>query len=163
MAMSENNVKVMNYLKGMAGKDVTAADVATALDMEKRSVDGIFTSFQKKGLGVREEGTQKGATTVSFLEITPDGIASDREGLNENANKVLDYLAEVQGNLVTADDCVAATGIEKKSFTGVYNALVKKGLTARVPKAVEAEVTVKYLRLTDAGMNFDPTATEDAE
>ena len=43
MAMKENSVKVLNYLKGINGADVTAADVAEALDLPKKSVDGIFT------------------------------------------------------------------------------------------------------------------------
>ena len=44
MAMKENSKKVFNYLKQINGTDVTAADVAEALGLEKRSVDGIFTS-----------------------------------------------------------------------------------------------------------------------
>lgn len=161
MAMKENNVQVLNYLKSVNGKNVTSADVAAALGMEKKSVDGIFTSFQRKELGIRVDGTQKGTKEISFLSITTDGLAADREALNENANKVLDYLTGVQGTLVTIDDLAAATGIEKKSATGVYNALVKKGFAARTPKTVEADVDVKYLVLTDKGMAFDPTA--DAE
>jgi DNA-binding IclR family transcriptional regulator len=161
MAMNENNVKVLDYLKNTNGKNVTSADVAAALGMEKRSVDGIFTSFQKKNLGNRAPGTQKGTKEVSFLEITAAGLASDREGLNENAIKVMDYLTSVQGQHVTIDDLCAATGIEKKSATGVYNALVKKELCIRNPKMVEADVDVNYLVLTPEGMSFDPTA--DAE
>ena len=54
MAMSANSVSVLNYLKEINGANVTAADVAEALGLEKRSVDGIFTSaIQRKGLGVR--------------------------------------------------------------------------------------------------------------
>ena len=44
MAMKENSKKVLNYLKSINGENVTAADVAEALKLEKRSVDGIFTS-----------------------------------------------------------------------------------------------------------------------
>ena len=162
MAMKENNVQVLNYLKGVHGKNVTSADVAEALGMEKKSVDGIFTSFQRKELGIRVDGTAKGTKEISFLSITAEGLAADRDGLNDNAIKVLDYLTSVQGQLVTIDDLVAATGIEKKSATGVYNALVKKTFAARTPKMVEADVAVKYLTLTDKGMAFDPE-TADAE
>lgn len=162
MAMKENNVQVLNYLKEVNGvKSVTSADVAAALGMEKKSVDGIFTSFTRKNLGARVKSTQKGAKEVSFLTITTDGLAADRAPLNENANKVLDYLTGVQGTLVTIDDLAAATGIEKKSATGVYNALVKKGFAARTPKMVEADVEVNYLVLNETGLAFDPTA--DAE
>jgi hypothetical protein len=82
MAMKENSKKVLEYLKQVNGAQVTAADVATALGLEKRSVDGIFTSaIQRKGLGVRtpaevelEDGTHK---AVKFLSLTPTGLAFD--------------------------------------------------------------------------------------
>ena len=82
MAMKENSVKVLNYLKKVHGQDVTAADVAEALGLEKRSVDGIFTSaIQRKGLGIRtpaevelSDGTHK---AVKFLSLTEAGMAFD--------------------------------------------------------------------------------------
>lgn len=82
MAMKENSKKVLNYLKEVNGSNVTAADVAEALGLEKRQVDGIFTSaIQRKGLGIRtaaevelEDGTHKG---VKFLSLTAAGMAFD--------------------------------------------------------------------------------------
>ena len=82
MAMKENSKRVLEYLKGVNGTDVTAADVAVALGLEKRQVDGIFTSaIQRKGLGIRtaaevelEDGTHKG---VKFLSLTPAGMSFD--------------------------------------------------------------------------------------
>ena len=82
MAMKENSKKVLNYLKGIDGANVTAADVAEATGLEKRSVDGIFTSaLQRKGLGIRvpaevelEDGTHK---AVKFLQLTPAGMSFD--------------------------------------------------------------------------------------
>jgi transcriptional regulator GlxA family with amidase domain len=54
MAMKENSKMVLNYLKENNGVNLTAADVANALGLEKRQVDGIFTSaLQRKGYGVR--------------------------------------------------------------------------------------------------------------
>ena len=80
--MKENSIRVLNYLKQVNGQQVTAADVAAALDLPKKSVDGIFTSaIQRKGLGVRtpaeiqlEDGTHK---QVKFLSLTPAGMAFD--------------------------------------------------------------------------------------
>jgi hypothetical protein len=80
--MKENSRKVLVYLKENNGVDLTAADVAAALGLEKRSVDGIFTSaIQRKGLGVRtaaeielDDGTHK---AVKFLSLTPAGMAFD--------------------------------------------------------------------------------------
>jgi len=82
MAMKENSAAVLNYLKKVNGQDVTAADVAEALHLEKRSVDGIFTSaIQRKGLGIRTpaevelpDGTHK---QVKFLSLTEAGMAFD--------------------------------------------------------------------------------------
>ena len=82
MAMKENSKKVLEYLKEINGQDVTAADVAAALGLEKRSVDGIVTSaIQRKGRGVRtpaeielEDGTHK---QVKFLSLTPAGMSFD--------------------------------------------------------------------------------------
>lgn len=82
MAMKENSKKVLNYLKENSGVSVTAADIAEALGLEKRQIDGIFTSaIQRKGLGVRtpaeielEDGTHK---SVKFLSLTPAGMNFD--------------------------------------------------------------------------------------
>lgn len=82
MAMKENSRKVLEYLKKVNGQNVTSADVAEALGLEKRSVDGIFTSaIQRKGLGVRtpaeielEDGTHK---AIKFLSLTAEGMNFD--------------------------------------------------------------------------------------
>ena len=82
MAMKENSKKVLNYLKENNGVNLTSADIADALGLEKRSVDGIFTSaIQRNGLGVRtpaeielEDGTHK---SVKFLSLTAKGMSFD--------------------------------------------------------------------------------------
>ena len=82
MAMKDNSKKVLNYLKEVNGQQVTAADVAEALGLEKRSVDGIFTSaIQRRGLGVRtpaeielDDGSHK---AVKFLSLTAEGMSFD--------------------------------------------------------------------------------------
>lgn len=88
--MKVNTLKVFNYLKEVNGQDVTAADVAAALGLEKKSVDGIFTSaLQRKGLGVRipaevelEDGTHK---TVKLLQLTDAGLSFDPDSEDEAA------------------------------------------------------------------------------
>lgn len=82
MAMKENTRKVFEYLRGIAGENVTSGDVAEALGLEKRQVDGIFTSaIQRKGYGIRvpaevelEDGTHK---AVKFLQLTDSGMTLD--------------------------------------------------------------------------------------
>lgn len=82
MAMSEKTQSVLNYLKGINGANVTAADIADALGMEKKSVDGIVTSgLQRKGLAERvpaeielADGTHK---SVKFIKLTAAGQEFD--------------------------------------------------------------------------------------
>ena len=80
--MTENSKKVLNYLKDVNGQNVTATDVADAVGLTARQVNGTFTSLQKKGLGVRSnpteielpDGTHK---AVKFLSLTAEGLACD--------------------------------------------------------------------------------------
>lgn len=84
MAMSSNSVKVLEYLKQVNGTQVTAADVADALGLTSKQVNGIFTSaIQRKGLGVRtpaeielEDGSHK---EVKFLSLTAEGLSFSPE------------------------------------------------------------------------------------
>lgn len=161
MAMSENSVKVLNYLKEINGTNVTAADVAEALDLPKATVNGVFTALQKKGLGQRVDATVSGTAEISALSITDEGVDCDRSEMSDTIKAIFAYLEENKGNIVTLDDMATALNIEKRSVNGSFNSLVRKGFAARTPVTVEAEVGVKYLVLTDAGLDFDPTA--DAE
>ena len=82
MAMSTNSKMVFEFLKENNDVDLTAADVAEALSLEKRQIDGIFTSaIQRKGYGIRvpgeielEDGTHK---AVKWLHLTDEGMALD--------------------------------------------------------------------------------------
>ena len=83
-AVSEKSLVVLNYLKDNDGTDMTSADIAEALNMEKKSVDGIVTSgLQRKKLAERipaeielEDGTHK---PVKFIKATAAGLAYDHE------------------------------------------------------------------------------------
>lgn len=81
-AMKENTRKVFEYLREVDGQNVTAADVAETLGLEKRQVDGIFTSaIQRKKYGVREEAEielEDGShAKVKFLRLTEAGKTLD--------------------------------------------------------------------------------------
>lgn len=85
--MTENSRKVFDYVKSVNGKDITSADVAEALGMEKRSVDGIFTGLQRKGLGQRTpaemelaDGTHR---AIKLLSLTEAGMAFDPDKCEE--------------------------------------------------------------------------------
>ena len=83
--------------------------------------------------------------------------------MTENSRKVLDYLKAHYGEDITAQQIQAALGLEKlASVTGSVNGLVRNGRAVRTEATVEdAEgktVTVKYISLTEEGLNFDPDA-----
>lgn len=82
MAMKENTRKVFEFLKENNGKDFTAAEVAEVLGLEKRQVDGIFTSaIQRKKYGYREESeitlADNSHQKVKFLRLSEEGLALD--------------------------------------------------------------------------------------
>lgn len=86
MALKENSLKVLEYVRAHDGENMTAADIAEGTGLEVRSVNGIVTSaFQKKGLMVRtpaqievedEEGKTK-YKDVKFISLTEAGKAFD--------------------------------------------------------------------------------------
>ena len=83
-AVSEKSLIVLNYLKEHQGENMTAQDIADALDMPKKSVDGIVTSgLQRKGYAERipaeielEDGSHR---EVKFIQATAEGLAYDDE------------------------------------------------------------------------------------
>ena len=77
MAMSENSKKIFEYLQGIGDENVTAADVAEALDLPKKTVDGAFTSaIQRKGYGFRQEEAVVGGK-IKYLKLTDEGKSFD--------------------------------------------------------------------------------------
>ena len=160
MALSENSIKVVNYLKEVHGTNVTSADVAEALDLGKSTVNGVFTALQKKGYGVRVDATIPGTAEISALSVTDEGVACDRSDMSDMIKAIFAYLEENRGNIVTLDDMATALNADKRAVNGSFNSLVRKGFAARTPVTVEADVAVKYLVLTDEGLALDPTAAE---
>ena len=86
VAVKGNSLKVLNYLKEIGDTNVTSADIAAALGMEKKSVDGIVTSgLQRKELAQRIpaeiEVTKEDGTVahqpVKFIKLTDAGKAFD--------------------------------------------------------------------------------------
>ena len=88
MAMKPNSKLVLEYLKSIGDANVTSGDVAEAVGLEKRQVDGIFTSaIQRKGYGIRvpaeielSDGTHK---SVKFLKLTDAGMGLDPDADEE--------------------------------------------------------------------------------
>jgi hypothetical protein len=92
MALNEKSKAVFDYVKDNDDKEFTAVDIANALGMNPKSVNGIITmSFQRHRnaekeivpLMVRvpaevelEDGTKK---TIKFIHLTDEGKAFDPE------------------------------------------------------------------------------------
>lgn len=82
MSMKPNTKAVIEFLQAHASENYTAADVAEALGLEKKSVDGIFTTaVQRKQLGMRvetevelEDNTH---AKVKFLKLNQAGLDLD--------------------------------------------------------------------------------------
>jgi len=88
--------------------------------------------------------------------------------MTENTRKVFDYLKTIGDNNVTSADISEALDIPKKSVDGIVTSgLQRKGLAQRIPAEIELEdgthKTVKFIKLTDEGMSFDPDAAQEAE
>lgn len=88
MALKENSLKVFNYIKDNNGKDITSADIAVAVGLEKKSVDGCVTGLQKKKLVERvsaemelADGTHK---PIKLIRMTEAGFAFDPYKIEEN-------------------------------------------------------------------------------
>lgn len=81
--------------------------------------------------------------------------------MTENSIRVFNYLKEHYGEELTAQNIAADLDISIAAVTGSVNGLVKKERAMRTEATTEVdgkEVTVKYISLTDAGLDFDPTA-----
>jgi hypothetical protein len=90
---------------------------------------------------------------------------------NENSKTVFNYLKEHDGENFTAADIAEATGIAKRSVDGIVTASFQRHKNAEgdvepLAQRVVAEILldsglhqdVKFIRLTDAGRDFDPDA-----
>ena len=83
--ISEKALVVLNYLKENKDSNVTAADIADALGMEKKSVDGVVTGglVRNRGLAERipaeielEDGTHK---AIKLIKATQAGLDYDHD------------------------------------------------------------------------------------
>lgn len=83
--------------------------------------------------------------------------------MSEKTRKVFDYLKENNGSDLTAADVAEALGFDKRQVDGIFTSgIQRKEYGIREP----AETTlpdgshqkVKYLRLTEKGLELDPDA-----
>lgn len=85
--------------------------------------------------------------------------------LKPNSRLVYDYVKAHNGEDMTAADIAEAVSLDVKQVNGIVtSAFQKKGLMERIPAEIQLEdgshKAVKFIRMTDAGMAFDPDAEE---
>lgn len=82
-AISEKSKVVFDYLVSIGDENVTAQDIADALGLERKSVDGIVTAgLQRKGYTERIPAkieTEDGVKEVKFIKLTEAGKAYDHD------------------------------------------------------------------------------------
>lgn len=94
--------------------------------------------------------------------------------MKENNIKVYDYVKANGDSNITAADIAEGTGLEVRSVNGIVTAAfqrhtievdgqkVPQPLMERIPAEIELEdgthKQVKFIKLTEAGKNFDPRA-----
>jgi len=85
--VSEKSLTVLDYLKANEDANLTAADIAEALGMEKKTVDGVVTAglIRNKNLVERvpaeiemEDGTTK---PIKLIKLTEAGKAYDHDAV----------------------------------------------------------------------------------
>ena len=71
---SEKAQAVLKFMQANQGVDLTAAAIAEAAGIEKKSITGVLNGLQKKGLVVREvvEGQKD-----KLVRLTAEGAAAD--------------------------------------------------------------------------------------
>lgn len=92
--------------------------------------------------------------------------------LKPNSKLVYEFVKANNGENMTAADIATGTGLETKQVNGIVtSAFQRKGLMERVPAEIEVtdengetkHKSVKFIRLTEAGLAFDPNAEDKAE
>ena len=83
-----------------------------------------------------------------------------------NSKKVFYFVKENADKDLIAADIAEGTGLEVKQVNGIVtSAFQKKGLMERIPGEVELEdgthKAIKIIKLTEAGMAFDPEAVTE--
>lgn len=78
--MTENSMRVFNYLKEHYGEDLTAKAIAEDLGVSIAAVTGSVNGLVKKDRAVRTEHTTEvdgKEVTVKYISLTEEGLAFD--------------------------------------------------------------------------------------
>lgn len=162
---SQKTIDVLNYLKGQS-TPLSYKEIATALRYEQVvSVIGVVNALDKKGFVDKTEETDEAGKSTKKVMLNDMGRSANLEldapkaegEISEKGRNVINVLKQNAGVKMTAADVAAVLGVQAIAVNGAANALVKKGFMMREEDTVSFEdgssKTVKYLVLTDAGLN----------
>lgn len=91
------------------------------------------------------------------------------KAVSEKSKIVLDYLKSIGDQNVTAKDIADALDMTDKAVNGIVTAglIRNKNYAERIPAEIELEdgthKAIKFIRLTDAGKNYDHAAAVAAD
>jgi predicted transcriptional regulator len=75
--MSENAQAIIAHLIATDNAPATLDDVANALNIDKKKVNGAFNALVRKGYCARVAATIEAPVTVKYLVLTDDGMSFD--------------------------------------------------------------------------------------
>lgn len=173
---SEHSVAVVNYMKQHVGEELAKKDIAQAVGIEEKVLNGIILGLVKKEVFKTVDravddgnGGQKitkmivplpAVTTFVFAEP-----AKKKPPVSEKTLKVAKYLVDKIGSAekFTAGDVASALNEPKTSVETIITALCKKGHAKRSDAVGviinDKAVSVKYLTVNPSMKEF----VEEAE
>ncbi len=96
--------------------------------------------------------------------------------MTENSRKVLETLKAhyAEGKQWETAELAAEAGVSSPTVTGAVTGMCKKGFAERIPAMKEIKIVkdgveevkekeIKYIKLTEAGYNFDPDAAVESK
>lgn len=73
---SDSAQAVLTFLQANPVVDITSKELADAVDVAQKSITGVLTGLQKKGLVVREDAV-RGDEKVKYIRLTDSGKTVD--------------------------------------------------------------------------------------
>ena len=73
---SENAQSIITFLQANPNVDMTAKELAEALGLGARTVNGPVTGLSRKGIAVRDEAIV-GGKTIKYIHLTEAGKMAD--------------------------------------------------------------------------------------
>ncbi len=162
---SANTVNLYKFLEKNPSEALTLREIAERMEISTPKITAGAVSLAKKGILTRtEELDEKNDKVIRFQFAQPaDFTFEEKKTISDKGVQLIEYLkANVDKDLTAADIAepgqFTAEGTVPIAITGIFNALVKRGLGFREEALVEMpdgeQKVLKFLKLTEEGINF---------